>query len=423
MKLPTRQRYPNFSLQHNLHPILSLLLLVAVVVIIESMMPSLESMKVHHSIAKRGTFLSILLFGFLFVSSSFLLPVSAQAADTSTPRQCSSEESQDGTCSNNQATMTDQSPDEVVFAPLGKPSDSTTSSIGVKLAVRRYIPSSDPKAVVIFQHGGAGWHSGYTKILGDYLQSNDIAMIAYDQMGSGHSVGYPYKSQHLRQYFPSMDNVANDFTKVLLETRKEFPNQKVFAMGESFGCMILLHQIMMEQEEANGNDNNQRLADGYLFTGPVVKVLPEMLPPSFVFSILKFLSKYFPMVALPGTDFFSTFDLAFGDPRWAKAGRADPFIQEAAVTPPKLGMAASLLTTMMNINDSLDAINVPFEIFMGEHEARVDTDAVKKLAEVAGSKDKGITIVPGAYHQLFQDKPEVTRGVCDGVKKWIMDRV
>lgn len=140
-----------------------------------------------------------------------------------------------------------KSPKEVIVAPLGKPSDFTTSSTGVILAVRGYIPS-DPKTVVVFHHGGAGWHSGYSKILGEYLQSNDIALIAYDQMGSGYSDGFMYQEKQLRQYFDSMDTIANDFTKVLMDTRNEFPNLKVFAMGESFGCMILLHQIMLERQ-------------------------------------------------------------------------------------------------------------------------------------------------------------------------------
>jgi alpha-beta hydrolase superfamily lysophospholipase len=56
---------------------------------------------------------------------------------------------------------------------------------------------------------------------------------------------------------------------------------------------------------------------------------------------------------------------------------------------------------------------------MGEHEGRVDVNAIKKLAEVAKSKDKSIEIVAGGYHQLYQDIPEVTRSVCDGVKDWL----
>lgn len=59
---------------------------------------------------------------------------------------------------------------------------------------------------------------------------------------------------------------------------------------------------------------------------------------------------------------------------------------------------------------------------MGENEGRVDTDAVKQLAKDASSEDKDLEIVPGGYHQLFQDLPEVTDSVCQSVVKWVSAR-
>lgn len=148
----------------------------------------------------------------------------------------------------------------------------------------------------------------------------------------------------------------------------------------------------------------------------------EMLPPKFVIKILGFFARFFPMLTMPGTDFFETFDLAFGDKGWAQAGRNDPVIQEAATIDPKLGMASSVLSNMESINRNLEEVKVPFKIFMGEMEGRVDVEAVKRLAEVAKSSDKEIEIVEGGYHQLFQDVPEVTEKVCQNVKAWVLAR-
>ena len=147
-----------------------------------------------------------------------------------------------------------------------------------------------------------------------------------------------------------------------------------------------------------------------------------MLPPKFVIRILSFVAKFFPMLKLPGTDFMSTFDLAFGDKGWAQAGRNDPFVQEAAETPPRLGMATSILTNMNQMYDDLGEVKVPFKIFMGGNEGRVDTDAVRHFAKVASSKDKDIEIVKGGYHQLFQDTPEATSFVCSRIRDWILER-
>lgn len=147
-----------------------------------------------------------------------------------------------------------------------------------------------------------------------------------------------------------------------------------------------------------------------------------MMPPKPVIFVLGFLAKFFPLLKMPGTDFMSTFDLAFGDKVWAQTSRNDPFVQEAAKLPPRLGMAASFLTTMDKINQSFDSVKVPLKIIMGEHDTRVDTNAVKQLAKDASSLDKDLEIVPGGYHQLFQDVPEVTSKVCDSVISWVLQR-
>eukprot|EP00797_Seminavis_robusta_P026988 Sro4_g003290.2 (345) ;mRNA; r:105969-107497 len=317
----------------------------------------------------------------------------------------------DGDCSPAEGTCR-------VYNILGKPEEYTESTVpGVKLAVRRWTPD-DVKSVVLFAHGGAGFHSGYSDIMGKSFQEAGIAVISYDVAGSGYSDGLKDKNGNtLRNYFDSMDTLTNDFTKVLNDVRSQYPTKKVFAVGESFGCKILLAQIMKEQEQSKGS-----LADGYVFSGPVVQLLPEMLPPKPVIAVMSFIAKFFPMLTMPGTDFFSTFDLAFGDKAWAQTGRHDPFVIEAASIPPKLGMIISVLNSLKKLNDSLETIGVPFKIFVGENEGRVDVDAIKRLAKVAKSTDKDIEIVPGAYHQLFQDLPEVTQLVCRHIQEWILAR-
>mmetsp|Transcript_49399 Transcript_49399/g.119820 ORF Transcript_49399/g.119820 Transcript_49399/m.119820 type:complete len:358 (+) Transcript_49399:255-1328(+) len=331
--------------------------------------------------------------------------------DVSSSLQCSSDEDEDAT-----TTGTCRS-----YLILGPPEEFTDSTIpDVRLAVRRWVPtenSNNTKAAVVFQHGGAGFHSGYSDIMGSFLKERGIVVIAYDIVGSGYSTGI----DGLRNYFPNMTVLADDLSLMIAKAREEYstPALKVFAIGESFGGNVLATQILQEQEKGDKGV----LADGYIFTGPVVKLLPEMLPPKFVIVVLTFLARFFPLLGMPGTDFFSTFDLAFGDKGWAKAGRNDPFVQEASLIPPRLGMIASVLSNMDQVYQRMDEIRVPFKIFMGENEGRVDTDAVRKLAEVASSKDKSIEIVDGAYHQLFQDQPEVTTQVCEGIVDWIKDRL
>eukprot|EP00538_Stauroneis_constricta_P013541 CAMPEP_0119565888 /NCGR_PEP_ID=MMETSP1352-20130426/31437_1 /TAXON_ID=265584 /ORGANISM="Stauroneis constricta, Strain CCMP1120" /LENGTH=321 /DNA_ID=CAMNT_0007614903 /DNA_START=186 /DNA_END=1151 /DNA_ORIENTATION=- len=305
--------------------------------------------------------------------------------------------------------------DNAVIAPLGEPTEFTTSATGIKLAMRKWLPEGDPKSVILLQHGGAGFHSGYSDILGQAMKANGIAVIAYDQAGCGYSDSI----KGLRAYFDSVDALTDDFTKILNDVRQEYPNKKVFAMGESYGAQTILKQMLVEQKKDAAEAS---LADGYILTGPVIQLLPEMIPPGPAVAVVKFLARFFPMIEAPGTDFFSTFDLAFGDQRWAKAGRADPIIQEAATIPPRIGMISSVLTSMDEVYASLADVKMPIKVLMGEYEQRVDTDAVRKVVEVAQAEDKSFEVVKGAYHQLFQDMPEVTNSVCESVKDWVLER-
>lgn len=165
----------------------------------------------------------------------------------------------DDTCSPSEGTCK-------MYTILGKPSEFTESTVGVKLAVRRWIPEDDTiKSVVLFIHGGAGFHSGYSDIMGKSLQKAGIAVVAYDGVGSGYSEGIG----GLRNYVDSIDTLTNDVSMFLNKLRKEYPSKKVFAMGESFGGNILVAQILKEQK----NTVNATLADGYVLTGPVIQLL------------------------------------------------------------------------------------------------------------------------------------------------------
>lgn len=152
------------------------------------------------------------------------------------------------------------------YTILGKPDEFVDGTIpGVQLAVRRWTPEADPKAVVVFHHGGAGYHSGYSDIMGSFLQDEGIAVVAYDCMGAGYSTGV----DGYRNYFPNITAVADDFTHMLSMVRKEYPTKNVFAMGESFGGMVLTTHILREQRK----EEDGILADGYILSAPVIKLL------------------------------------------------------------------------------------------------------------------------------------------------------
>ena len=317
--------------------------------------------------------------------------------------------SDDGSSSSSSSTR------RTVFAPLlEKPNEFVESSRPeIQLAVRRWIPAADDdaKVVLIAHHGGCGWHSGYFDELGKNLKESGISLIAYDQVGSGFSDSIGGR----RQYFDSMDRLSDDLTKFVKDTRSEFPGNSVFVLGEGFGAMIALHSILREQQQST-------VADGYIMAGPAITLRQDMLPPKFVIKVVTFLAWFFPKLKMPATDLFSTFDEAFGDPRWAEAGRADPFVQEAFVSAPLLGMAVSTLTASDNIVKSMDLVDVPFFILVGTNDTCVNIPDSEKLVEIAKSNDKRLKIIDNARHLLFHDKPDITKEVINDIIDWILAR-
>ncbi|CAJ1406426.1 unnamed protein product, partial [Effrenium voratum] len=198
--------------------------------------------------------------------------------------------------------------------PLGEPSE-WGSARNFKVALRRWAPQAAPKAAVIILHGGVGWHSGYFDVFGKALQAAGYAAVAYDQVGCGYSEGVP-------GYVDSYEEVVGDLQMRLEEEQKRY-KCPVFVYGESAGGLLALRHGV--GRAAAGLPPGP--AEGYLLSGPLVKIKQEMIPPPCVVGIVKILSRFFPRLPLPGIDVVSTFDAAFGDKRWAAAGKADPVVR------------------------------------------------------------------------------------------------
>ena len=92
-------------------------------------------------------------------------------------------------------------------------------------------------------------------------------------------------------------------------------------------CNLPLKSCAQEGEEGDASRHSEEawqaeaptsLRDWHLQSAARASSLP--LP-------LALRSKFFPRLPLPGVDVVSTFDAAFGEPRWAAAGKADPVVR------------------------------------------------------------------------------------------------
>ena len=140
---------------------------------------------------------------------------------------------------------------EVGTTQLPKP-ESLTASDGVKLAYRKYI-SQNPKAVLLFYHGG-GAHSGAGYgYLGKNLQEKfNVAVYTPDLRGHGESGGS-------RGDAPSAKQVRADISTFVKHIRAEHPALPLILGGHSSGGGLVLNYSSQPNHEA---------VDSYLFISP-----------------------------------------------------------------------------------------------------------------------------------------------------------
>lgn len=134
---------------------------------------------------------------------------------------------------------------------LSKP-ETLTASDGVKLAYRKYIPQN-PKAVLLFYHGG-GAHSGagYAHLGSNLQQQFNVAVYMPDLRGHGESGG-------ARGDAPSAKQVWADITTFIKHIRAEHPALPLILGGHSSGGGLVLNYA---------SQPNHETVDRYLFISP-----------------------------------------------------------------------------------------------------------------------------------------------------------
>lgn len=92
------------------------------------------------------------------------------------------------------------------------------------------------KALLIIVHGGPG---GDGQIYNTYMQGfsnkmeKELAMVYWDQRGSGNSAG------HFNKDIYNVNIFADDLDKLIQVLKKRYPDKKVFVMGHSWGGTLI----------------------------------------------------------------------------------------------------------------------------------------------------------------------------------------
>ena len=289
---------------------------------------------------------------------------------------------------------------------------------GAKLATRIWRNNAgSPRAVCLMVPGG-GWHSGYFEPLALLLNQKGFACSSYDPVGMGYSEaepGTPEGCIHINKFDDFVEDIfaAVVWTNQQLQCSTDVP---IFLIGESFGGLqVLAAGLAEDRAKATGIN----LA-GIITTGAALEIDPATLPPKPVIKVLAFLSRYYPGLKMPATDFSATFDAAFGNKEWARVARLDPGVQ---VSPrPTMAAATAMVTTGEEIARRAEAFGVPLLAIHAIKDCRTMCAAMRKFVDKSGPLTEGFWVEDTTGHQLLQDREEVTSRVMKKMASWLLER-
>jgi len=253
---------------------------------------------------------------------------------------------------------------------------------------------SKGRGTVLLVHGFS-WHSQYWTALASALTSAGFRVVGYDLQGHGRSGTV----SGAKGYATRFDDWVREMREVI--TAHAIGQGKLFIHAESMGATIVLRALTGASDVFQYKDE----VKGVVFSGPVIRVAPEVLPPPPVVAVIKALATIFPLLSVPSSEVADGFEGAFGDKEFAKLAKKDPLV---IFDSPRLRSAAEILGTVAKNNEMFSAVTQPILVLHGQDDKR--THAANSVDFINGisSANKRLEIIPGANHQLLQDKKEIT---------------
>ena len=105
---------------------------------------------------------------------------------------------------------------------------------GVVLPVRRWLPATEPKAILIALHG----FNDYSRFFdqpGQYFSTQGIACFAYDQRGFGLSPQ--------RGVWAGVPAYGDDLRSFVKQIKQRYPQQPLYLLGESMGGAVIISAL------------------------------------------------------------------------------------------------------------------------------------------------------------------------------------
>lgn len=272
--------------------------------------------------------------------------------------------------------------------------DSFTTSDGLRLYTRTWVPSGEPAASVILLHG-YGDHCGRYAGFARALNGESIAVYSYDQRGFGRSDGR-------RGYVGDFAAILSDLDLFVRHIAPDTAGKPVFMLGQSFGGLIVVRYAQTRQPGLTG----------------LVLCSPLLAFPDSVPKPLLALGRYIAVVA-PWLPVSSVDPQGLSRrPEVVKEAEDDPLNYHGSV---RARTGAQMQQAVADAFAEVEQLALPLYIVHGSADRVVPASGSQRLFEASTATDKTLRVFDGGYHELWQDLDAdvVIRSVCD----WIRERL
>lgn len=291
------------------------------------------------------------------------------------------------------------------FQPMGAPvvapaltADAYRAADGAELAMRSWLPTGAPEAVVLALHGFNDYSNAFDAPA-RHFADNGIATYAYDQRGFGAS--------ERRGIWATADTLVADLYGAASALRRQYPDAPLHLLGESMGGAVVL--AALAEPPPDGYPPLATLIDGAILSAPAVWDYDSM-------SALQRAALWLTSRALPWLTLTAPPELRIvpsDNIEMLRALGRDPLVIKRT----RIDAVAGLTALMTRAQNAVpQAAEVPMLVMYGRNEQVIPARPIDRALAALPDRHT-VAVYEDGYHMLLRDLN--ARTVWEDVVAWI----